>query len=60
MKVPFLDLKVTDPNHKKSLIKNLKDILEHGRVIEGPELFEFEKKNGKLFKHQTCRRFIFW
>ena len=43
MKVPFLDLKVTNPNHKKSLIKNLKDILEHGRVIEGPELFKFEK-----------------
>ena len=44
MKVPFLDIKVTDSNHKKSLLKNLKDILEHCRVIEGLELFEFEKK----------------
>lgn len=50
MKVPFLDLKVTNPNHKKSLIKNLKDILEHGRVIEGPELFKFEKKMANYLK----------
>ena len=50
MKVPFLDLKVTDSNHKKSLLRNLKDILEHGRVIEGPELFEFEKKMANYLK----------
>jgi len=50
MKVPFLDLKVINPNHKKSLIKNLKDILEHGRVIEGPELFKFEKKMANYLK----------
>ncbi len=50
MKVPFLDLKVTDKSHKKSLIKNLKDILEHGKVIEGPELFKFEKKMANYLK----------
>ena len=44
MKVPFLDLKVKDKNTKKSLLKNLENILNHGKVIEGPELKLLKKK----------------
>ena len=50
MKVPFLDLKVKDKNTKKSLLKNLENILNHGKVIEGPELKTFEKKMASYLK----------
>ena len=50
MKVPFLELKVKDKNTKKSLLKNLGDILSHGKVIEGPELKRFEKKMASYLK----------
>ena len=44
MKVPYLDLKVTNKNHSKILLKRFKKILDHGRIIEGPEVKDFENK----------------
>ena len=44
MEVPFLDLRVNDPALKKELISRVEKILSHGRIVEGPEQEEFEKK----------------
>ena len=44
MEVPFLDLRVNDPALKKELIGRVEKILSHGRIVEGPEQEEFEKK----------------
>jgi len=44
VKVPFLDLRVNDVKLKKELIGRVEKILSHGRIVEGPEQKEFEKK----------------
>ena len=44
VKVPFLDLRVNDVALKKELIGRVEKILSHGRIVEGPEQQEFEKK----------------
>ena len=47
MKVQFLDLRVKSILHKKNLIKRFDKILTHGKIINGPEVSEFEKKLSK-------------
>ena len=32
MKVPFLDLRVTDPNEKQQLLAAVESVLDHGRM----------------------------
>ena len=44
MKVPYLDLKVTDVALKKELIGRVEKILSHGKIVEGPEQKEFERR----------------
>ena len=44
MKVPFLDLTVSDPIIKKELLSGVEKVLSHGRIILGPEVQEFENK----------------
>ena len=44
IKVPYLDLRVNDTNLKKELIGRFEKILSHGKLVEGPEQQEFEKK----------------
>lgn len=44
MKVPYLDLRVTDAGLKKSLLKRFEKILAHGRIVKGPEQQEFEDR----------------
>ena len=44
MRVPYLDLKVTKKRDLDSLSQIFKKILQSGKIIEGPELFNFEKK----------------
>ncbi len=43
MKVPFLDLKVTDPDERMSLLAAVERVLDHGRLINGPQVDEFEQ-----------------
>ncbi len=43
MKVPFLDLRVTDPTEKAALIAAVGRVFDHGRIILGPEVEEFER-----------------
>ncbi len=42
MKIPFLDLRVTDVNERAELIDAIGRVLDHGRLIMGPEIFELE------------------
>ena len=44
MKVPYLDLRVSDAALKNELISRVEKILSHGRIVEGPEQEEFEEK----------------
>jgi len=44
MKVPYLDLRVSDAGLKTSLLTRFEKILDHGRIIEGPEQQEFEER----------------
>lgn len=43
-KIPYLDLRVTDPAEKKALLDAVDGVLSHGRLILGPEVEAFEKK----------------
>jgi len=44
MKVPFFDLRVTDSALRKELLKSVERVLDHGRIILGPEVNEFEER----------------
>jgi dTDP-4-amino-4,6-dideoxygalactose transaminase len=43
MKIPYLDLSVSDKFLKKDLLDAVDQVLSHGRVVLGPEMYEFEK-----------------
>ncbi|MBF0445480.1 MAG: DegT/DnrJ/EryC1/StrS family aminotransferase [Magnetococcales bacterium] len=44
MKVPFLDLRVTDPAQRQELLQAVEAVLDHGRIILGPEVQRLESK----------------
>ena len=43
MKVPYLDLRVLDPQLWNELLSRVEKVLTHGRIIDGPEQQEFEQ-----------------
>ncbi len=43
MKVPFLDLRVTDPNEKQQLLAAVESVLDHGRMVMGSEIEAYEE-----------------
>jgi len=47
MKVPYLDLRITDEKLRSRLLKRLEIILRHGILVSGPEQTEFEIKFAK-------------
>ena len=47
MKIPYLDLKEKNFLHRKNLLNRFNKILQHGRIIDGPEVKEFENKISK-------------
>ncbi len=44
MKVPFLDLRITDETEKRLLLDAVERVFDHGRLVMGPELNELEEK----------------
>tara|TARA_Y100000590_G_scaffold419021_1_gene520394 strand:+ start:1653 stop:2762 length:1110 start_codon:yes stop_codon:yes gene_type:complete len=50
MKIPYLELKVKNKFHKKNLLNSFEKILNHGRIINGPEIKTFEKKISKFLE----------
>lgn len=44
MRVPFLDLRVTDPDLKAEMLRGIEAVLDHGRVLLGPEVAAFEEQ----------------
>ena len=47
MKVPYLDLRIKEKAHREALHKRLEGVLTHGRIIEGPEVQDFEQRIAK-------------
>lgn len=43
MKVPFLDLRITDDKEKAELLGAIGNVFSHGRIVLGPEVKEFEE-----------------
>jgi dTDP-4-amino-4,6-dideoxygalactose transaminase len=43
MRVPFLDLRVTDPELRDAMLRAVARVLDHGRVLLGPEVEAFEE-----------------
>ena len=44
MKVPFLDLRITDDSERRRLLAAIERVFLHGRLINGPELFDLEEQ----------------
>lgn len=44
MKVPFLDLRVTDPAERAALLAAVARVLDHGRLVMGPEVDHLEAR----------------
>ena len=47
MRIPFFDLRVTDPVLRKELLDAVEGVLNHGRILFGPEVQEFEERVAK-------------
>ena len=48
MKIPFLDLRITNENEKRELLNAIEIVFSHGRFIMGPEVQQFEEKIASL------------
>ena len=42
-RVPFLDLRVLDPEERQDILDAVARVLDHGRILLGPEVEEFEQ-----------------
>ena len=47
MRIPTFDLRVTDPKLKDELVGAFEKVIDHGKLILGPEVEEFEEKVAK-------------
>jgi dTDP-4-amino-4,6-dideoxygalactose transaminase len=52
MKVPFLDLRVTNKVERQELLQAVETVLDHGRIILGPEVQRLE---GKIAERVGCQ-----
>lgn len=50
MKIPFLNLAVKNTPQKNRLLNRFRNILDHGKILNGPEIDEFEKKISNFLK----------
>ena len=50
MKITFLKLNEKNVNHKKKLLSRLNTILNHGKILNGPEVSEFQDKLARYLK----------
>jgi len=44
VRVPFLDLRVQDATQRGELVEAIETVLDHGRIVLGPEVEEFEDR----------------
>ena len=47
MAIQFIDLKVQQQRIYDTLMNNIKDVLQHGQYIMGPEIKELEDRLGR-------------
>ena len=48
MRIPFLNLTVTNQVYKNELLKSIENVFDHGRIILGPEVEDFERSIAAL------------
>ena len=44
VRVRFLDLRVTDQDERSAILDAIETVLDHGRIVVGPEVEEFERR----------------
>ena len=44
VRVRFLDLRVTDQDERAAILEAIEKVLDHGRIVVGPEVEEFERR----------------
>ena len=54
MKVPFLNLSITNQDEKKLLINSITKVLDHGKLVMGPEIEIFEKNIADYCGRKYC------
>lgn len=47
-RIPFLDLKVSDPTERAEIMEAVEAVLLHGRIVIGPEVETLEKKIAEI------------
>jgi len=48
VKIPFFDLRVTDPAEREAILRSVGRVLDHGRIVLGPEVQELEQRVASL------------
>ena len=54
VRVPFLDLRVTETAEHKSLMQAVEQVLNHGRLVMGPEIDLFEERVASYCGRRHC------
>src|SRR5262249_19521492 len=52
--VRYLDLSVHDPRERAAILGAVTDVLDHGRVVLGPEVIEFERRVAEFCQRRFC------
>lgn len=53
-RVPFLNLIVQDPEEREALLAAVARVLDHGRIVQGPEVAAFEHRVAALCDQRYC------
>jgi dTDP-4-amino-4,6-dideoxygalactose transaminase len=54
MKVPFLNLSIKNQEEKNSILNSINNVLEHGKLVMGPEIEILEKNIANYCSRQYC------
>lgn len=54
MKVPFLNLSLNNKEEKKSILNSISNVLDHGKLVMGPEIDNFEKQIANFCNRKFC------
>jgi dTDP-4-amino-4,6-dideoxygalactose transaminase len=54
MNVPFLDLRITDSAERSEILEAVGEVLDHGRLVMGPEIDRFEHAVAEYCGRKHC------
>src|SRR3974390_1471886 len=54
VRVRFLDLSVRDKEERRAILEAVGSVLDHGRLVLGPEVYQFERRVAEFCGRRYC------